>query len=348
MIVASIDTHTGNTVLFSVGRNTQRLQFQPGTPLAEAYPGGYATNPGNYTTGNIADNWLDSAYDNIPRDHSGLLGATDNEGADALKLGLGYSLFHDQHAIDYYVLISLQQFQKVINALGGLTVNVNNPVPIGGMVGGPGESDTLPNAWIMTGQDKHLDGHDALWFARGRYGTGDRDRVVRQRCTINALTNQATPARVLQSYTAIADSAADVTQTDIPQRVFPALLELANTIKSAKRSSLSVDENGIPGFDQFTPDWGQVRAVVQTAIDRSNPAPKPTATAAPTTPAPGTIPPATSVPIPTTASSASASGPTIDPDLDSSCAYDPAAAKANLAAWENTWSGRYNSDGTSR
>ena len=342
VIVASIDTHTGNTVLFSVGRNTQRLAFQPGTPLAEAYPGGYASNPDAVRTGAISENWLDSIYDDVPAQHPGLLGPTANEGADALKLGLGYSLFGDQHAIDYYVLISLRGFQQVVNALGGLTVNVTKPVPIGGSVGVGGAPDTLPTAWIMTSRDRHLDGHDALWFARGRYDSNDRERAARQRCTINALTNQATPARVLASYASLADTAADVTKTDIVPARFPALLALANRVKSATRSSLSIDSSGIPDFDQYRPDWAEVRAVVKTAIQRSNPATSPSPTPGRTATAPRATSGATATP------TVPAGGADIQSDLDTTCAWDPTAAAANLKAWQDSWSSRYNDDGTRR
>ena len=41
VIVASIDTHTGDTTLFSLPRNLENLPFPPGSPLAAAYPNGF-------------------------------------------------------------------------------------------------------------------------------------------------------------------------------------------------------------------------------------------------------------------------------------------------------------------
>ena len=41
VIVASIDTKTGRTVLFSLPRNLQGVPFPAGTPQAAAYPNGY-------------------------------------------------------------------------------------------------------------------------------------------------------------------------------------------------------------------------------------------------------------------------------------------------------------------
>ncbi len=53
-------------------------------------------------------------------------GPTDNPGADFLKLGVGEAL---GLTIDYYVLVNLDGFSQLIDALGGITVNVNYYVP---------------------------------------------------------------------------------------------------------------------------------------------------------------------------------------------------------------------------
>src|SRR5438309_1502218 len=48
MIVASIDTASGATVLFSLPRNLQHVPFPAGTPAAQAYPEGfYCINSAN-------------------------------------------------------------------------------------------------------------------------------------------------------------------------------------------------------------------------------------------------------------------------------------------------------------
>src|SRR3954447_24754444 len=41
VIVASIDTHTGDTTLFSLPRNLENLPFPPSSPLAALYPDGF-------------------------------------------------------------------------------------------------------------------------------------------------------------------------------------------------------------------------------------------------------------------------------------------------------------------
>ena len=64
---------------------------------------------------------------------------------------------------------------SVIDALGGITVNVNYYVPINGISG-----QKLPDDYIEPGPAQHMDGWTALQFARGRYGLTDYDRMARQ------------------------------------------------------------------------------------------------------------------------------------------------------------------------
>ncbi len=337
MAVASIDTTTGHTVLVSVPRSLERVEFQPGTPLAVAYPDGYVTVEGDSNSG---ENLLNSVYRNVPAYHPGILGPTDNEGADALKLGIGYSL---GLSIDYYVLIQPAGFQRAITALGGYTVDINAPVAVGGNT----DTGALPSQWLMPGPAQHLDGYLGTWFARGRFGSdrSDYDRVRRQQCAVQAITTQANPARVLLAYQDLARTAADVTRTDIPRGTFGALVQLAARVKQANRiSGVNVDSYGVPGLSPVRPDWDAVRQVVAAALRRST---------AVTTPRAAATPPLTRTPTPAptrTPTVTPTSTPTASPqqDLATGCAYDPAAAATALAQWRTRYGNRFGDDGLPR
>ena len=183
VIVASIDTHTGATTTFSLPRNLENLPFPADSPLAKVYPDGFEA-------GAESESLLNAVYRNGPRDHPDILGPTDNPGADFLKLGVGEALGLN---IDYYVLVNLDGFSQLVDALGGITVNVNYYVPIGG------EPDTgdLPDDYIAPGPNQHMDGARALAFARGRFGLTDYLRMARQRCMINAIVDAADPVTLL-------------------------------------------------------------------------------------------------------------------------------------------------------
>ncbi len=328
MAVASIDTKTGRTVLISVPRSIEKVEFQPGTPLANVYPDGYVTVQGNPDSG---ENLLNSVYRNVPAKYPEILGATDNEGADALKLGIGYSL---GLSIDYYVLIQPAGFQQLVTALGGYTADINQPVAVGGNT----DTGELPSRWLMPGPAQHLNGYLGTWFARGRYGSdrSDYDRVRRQQCAVQALAAQTSPARVLLAYNDLAKTAADATLTDIPRGTFAPLVQLARKVKQANRiTGVNIDSFGIPGFSPVRPDWDSVRQVVAAAVRRSTAVatPRP-ATTTPAKPAPTRAPTVTRTPTATPPA-------TPQEDLATGCAYDPAAASAALAQWEVRYGSRF-------
>ena len=152
MIVASIDTKTGNTTLFSLPRNTANMPFPLTSPLRHYYPNGF-------TNGDSQDPecFLNAMYEAVPRHvPKDILGPTDNLGADALKLSVGEAL---GLTVDYYVLINLRGFETLVNALGGITVNVNSYVPIGGV--SEANRNIPPSDYIEPGPNQKLNGRKA-------------------------------------------------------------------------------------------------------------------------------------------------------------------------------------------
>lgn len=263
VIVASIDTKTGDTTLISLPRNTGRMPFPKNSPLSKYYPNGFTD--GN---GNNAEYFLNAEYDNVPANvPKNILGKTDNLGADVLKLSVGEAV---GLKIDYYVLIDLAGFEKLVDALGGITVNINTYVAIGGNV----DENIPPKSWLKPGADQHLDGARALWFARGRFGADDFQRMDRQRCVINAIIQQANPANVLTRYEAIARAGKDIVKTDIPQEALPAFVDLSMRAKKGNFRSI-VFKHGVNGFSSPDPNFALVRSqVAQTIKDTVHP-PKP-------------------------------------------------------------------------
>ena len=298
VILASINTATGDTTLFSLPRNTARMPFPRNSPLHEYYPHGFTNGNG----GN-AEYFLNAMYMNLPNTvPKNVLGETDNLGADALKLSVGEALGLE---VDYYVLINLQGFTKLINALGGIRVNVNTYVPIGGN----DSRGIRPTEQITPGPNKKLDGREALWFARGRYGTNDYTRMDRQRCVVNAIIRQANPANVLARYEGIAKAGKQIVQTDLPQEVLPLIVDLSLRVKEGNVRSI-VFRPGVGPFVSANPDYADMRRRVKVALGetrsiKSSPKPEPSGTA---TKKPSTRP------------------GTASEDVNASCAWQPEVA----------------------
>ncbi|HWI00804.1 MAG TPA: LCP family protein [Propionibacteriaceae bacterium] len=266
VILASIDTRTGNTTLFSLPRNTGRMPFPADSALHTYYPKGFTS--GN---GNNAEYFLNAMYDNVPANvPKDVLGPTDDLGADALKLSVGQAL---GLPVDYYVMINLQGFTKLINALGGITLNINTYIPIGGNT----DLGIPPIEYLKPGPDQHLNGRSALWYARGRYGSDDYARMDRQRCVINAIIKQANPTTMLTRYEDIAKAGKDIVRTDIPREVLPIMVDLSWRVKNGNVRSI-VFKHGDDGFLSPNPDFGLMRRRVTVALGEAQSSPTPTPT----------------------------------------------------------------------
>ncbi len=120
MIVASIDTRSGNTVLFSLPRNLKNAPFPFGTPGNSAWPDGFNCY-GDPCMLNAVWTWAEGAGSGYDRFRNPGLAATQDaiEGVTGLK-------------IDTYAMLNLKGFAEFVNAIGGLEVNVRERLPIGG------------------------------------------------------------------------------------------------------------------------------------------------------------------------------------------------------------------------
>ncbi|SDR69466.1 cell envelope-related function transcriptional attenuator common domain-containing protein [Friedmanniella luteola] len=254
IILASIDTRTGDTTLFSLPRNTGRMPFPAKSKLSQYYPDGFTNGDGD-----DPEHFLNAMYDNVPNAvPKDVLGETDNLGADALKLSVGAALGLE---VDYYVLINLQGFSKMINALGGITLNINSYIPIGGNT----DLGIPPDDFLEPGPNRKLDGRGALWYARGRFGSDDFARMDRQRCVINAIIKQANPANMLARYEDVAKAGKQIVLTDMPQEVLPLMVDLSLRVKDGSVRSI-VFKHGEDGFLSPDPDFDRMRQRVKVAL----------------------------------------------------------------------------------
>ncbi|GAA1602237.1 hypothetical protein GCM10009804_68410 [Kribbella hippodromi] len=320
VMVASIDTKTGDTSLISLTRNFMRMPFPADSPLHKKFPTGF-WDP---KLGDVEqpEFYLDAMYRNIPKKYPGILGPSDNEGADVLKVSVGEALGLNIH---YYVQINLAGFAQVVDALGGITVNINYPVP----VGGNDDQKIPPSRYLQPGPNQPLNGTDALWFARGRYNvpTADLARQARQRCTFKAIVERATPQNVLANYESIAKAGEQLIRTDVPQNLLKHLVTLGQRVKTGKIAN--IDLNKQKNFPNGrNPNYAGMRAIVAQATGPSRPAgsagPHKTTTVPPSTVPPSTAAQPSANPSPKPSPKPSAKDTA---DLTSACAYNPGPPK---------------------
>ncbi|WP_307783817.1 MULTISPECIES: LCP family protein [unclassified Salinibacterium] len=257
--LASIDAETGEAVLIGLPRNMERTPFVEGSPLAAKYPDGY----GVYGC-DVDVCLLNSVYTevelNTPELYPDAVANGSTPGIEAMRDAVegitGLS-------IQYYALIDMQGFSDLIDSLGGVTINVEEAVPI--------HADaefTIVAEWIPAGVQV-MDGYHALWYARSRHDTTDYDRMERQRQLQQAVVEQFTPSNVLTKFQAIASASSQVVTTDIPQGSLGYFVNLASKTRSLPIGSLElVPANDI---DPEYPDFEYVRELVAGVTTSSVP-----------------------------------------------------------------------------
>jgi LCP family protein required for cell wall assembly len=271
LILASIDTGTGDTVMFSLPRNLEKVPFAPGSALSQRFPGGFT----NHVTEDPTY-FLNAVYNHAPAEvPPEVFEGSADPGADATKLAVGGALGLD---VDYFVMADLQGFQDIVDAMGGITIDVNYPIPIGSKRREDGTGCTWPRDWILPEQGKHLNGGQALWFARARCSPGhpeyahlpnpvtdDYNRMERQRCVMGAIAQRVDPMSLLPRFQALASATEKNIKTDIPADLFPAFAELGLKVKDASITGLTFTNEVIP--NRSNPDYAHIHALAQDAID---------------------------------------------------------------------------------
>jgi LCP family protein required for cell wall assembly len=208
MIVASFEPSTGKAVLFGLPRNLVHVPLPPG-PANDLFGGRGFPRPLNEL---YAFAQLERRDLFPPGERPGVLAVA---GAAETLLGL---------PIDHYALVDMKGFVDVVNALGGVTVEVTKPVRV--EVDRLGTEGSRP-AFVLQPGRRHLNGYTALAYVRSRKTTSDYDRMQRQRCLLGSLARQTDPAEMLRAFPRLAGVLKHSVATDIPASRLPGLLEAA-------------------------------------------------------------------------------------------------------------------------
>ena len=244
MTVASIDAETGKTVLISLPRNMQNFPFAEGSVMAEQFPDGFDAE-GMYLNG--LSTWA--------LDHAALFKGSKNPGVDATIQGVeGITGLK----MNYWAMVNLEGFKDLVDAVGGVELNVRQPIPVG-----------LP--WEKTFHyidpgKRTLDGHDTLWFARAREGSDDYSRMARQKCVMSAMLQQVSPQVALRNFEQIAGASEAMVSTDIPRGEVDRFVDLALKARSQKIATLSLVP---PMINTAHPDIALVQQKVAAAIAKA-------------------------------------------------------------------------------
>ncbi len=271
--VVSVNADTGKVTIFGIPRDMPNVPFAPG-PMHDLYPDGLQAHDDSECGWGSGINQLTNAVETC---HTG-----PSLYPDAAKHGSRPAVEATKDAaegvlgikIPYYVFLDMNDFAKLIDALGGVDIDVKERLPEGNVPewGDSGNADEWATGWIEAGQ-QHMNGDTAQWYARSRYTTSDFDRMRRQRELQQAMLKQFTPQNVLTHFTEIAQAGTSAVDTDLPQDKLPEFFDLMMKAKQQPVTSIELTPAG--GVDEFNPDWNQIHQMVKTAL---HPAPSPTPT----------------------------------------------------------------------
>jgi len=245
--VVSVEASTGKATMVGIPRNLERTPFSEGSPLYGPFPDGY----------DCGDECLISYLYTYGEEHPDLYPDAEAQGSnpgveamrDAVEGTLGITL-------QYYVLIDMQGFSDLIDALGGIEITVAEELPIG-INGGP-------VVGTIEAGTQTMDGTTALWYARTRYNMTDYERMVRQRDVQAAVIAQFEPANVLTKFQAVAEAGAQVVRSDVPQAALGYFVDLASKTKDLPIATVElIPANGVV---VERPDFDRIHQMIDTAL----------------------------------------------------------------------------------
>jgi polyisoprenyl-teichoic acid--peptidoglycan teichoic acid transferase len=178
MILATLDVHTNKATIISVPRDTSGFDLYYGGKVAS----------------NFKLNELMSAA------ASASFGSPDSN-VNTLKNEIGFLV---GLPIDYYVAVDLEGFVKLVEAVGGIDIDVKTAV-----------NDPFSGTFVPVGMI-HMDGHLALKYSRSRMSSSDYARAARQQDVLVALARKIITPEVVPQLPDLLSLAGTTIATDFP------------------------------------------------------------------------------------------------------------------------------------
>lgn len=167
--------------------------------------------------------------------------------------------------INYFAQVDFNGFRKIIDAVDG--VAVDNPYTIVDDAY-PTEDYQYTRVYFSAGVI-HLNGAEALQFARTRHGDGDFQRNARQQQVILAIREQAAKTNLFVQSDRLIEALSGTVKTDFPPKQFLALAGVArgignDGIKQYYLNNLLFDTAGpVLGISYIGLDWTEAKKLVR-------------------------------------------------------------------------------------
>lgn len=166
--------------------------------------------------------------------------------------------------VDYYVMIDVHAFEKIIDAVGGVDIDVEKRM----YYEDPWDDDGGLVIDLYPGK-QHMDGKTAIQYVRYRDGEGDIGRITRQQKFIKAFMSQIISPSILPKLPEIIQNISSAIQTDMPIDKMISLMTDLPTVQQNGLNSTMVP--GKPAYIEdisyWIPDIAKTRQLIAQNMD---------------------------------------------------------------------------------
>jgi LCP family protein required for cell wall assembly len=252
MIIASVEPETRQVTLIGLPRNLAKV------PLPHDVAG-------NFPGGRFPD--LLNALYRFATEHPRIFHEGPDRGAVAVTEAIEKLT---ALKIDYYALVEMQGFVDVVNALGGVNVQVTEHVS--GPLKNPSTAKATSQLNVGPGR-YHFNGTQALAYVRSRHADDDYNRMRRQRCLLAGLASQTNAHTLIKALPRLLQVARKSISTNIPASALPGLATMAIKLRGATVTTLGLGPPRYSGHDASgnpVPRIAAIRDGVQAALHPSD------------------------------------------------------------------------------
>lgn len=166
--------------------------------------------------------------------------------------------------MDHYVIINVKAFQRIIDALGGVDIDVEKRM----YYEDPWDDDGGLVIDLKPGM-QHMDGKTAVTYVRYRDEEGDIGRISRQQKFMKAVMDKATSPAIIPELPTIIKEVINSVKTDLSLRQ---MLEFAGSLQEAHSNGLKTEMVPgrplyIDGISYWIPNITKLRQILADTLD---------------------------------------------------------------------------------
>jgi len=217
MMLATLDVRTNKATMISVPRDSAGFDL--------------------YYGGRVADNFKLNSLLSAAANAS--FGSPDTA-INTLKKEIG---FLTGLPVDYYAAVDMDGFVAVVQALGGVDIDVKTAV------NDPSTGTFIPRGMI------HMDGHVALKYCRSRETSSDYARAARQQEVLTALAKKVVTPAIVPQLPALLALAGSTIATDFPLKIARNFVTAFRRVKEPYKCVLGPPYNYHPDSSTTGGSW---------------------------------------------------------------------------------------------